>query len=564
MQRLNSLIAAKQALRQHESLQRADAAGDACDRILAGIWRDLLAATEAKDVARVNAIWNGLARRIGLELLVSFRGLAVWGYESAADVLKTTLPKKYVEAIPFVHNFTHKMSGFSSFGTQTVSGQGVINYGNSHSLREADEPAAPWLEFLDILLPAPTEEFVNRVVFASDGIPWTERLSTLSRLATPETMAAVASQGYLAGENQQQIAKRLLPVVENVRASARRVARTEGLNVAHRAQMACHAQLGDLVIGYQVHDAMGPNARTDHAARSGTIYYREPKPGQIGMELMPEPPIDKGGPHEDGAGVKPNCRCWLTPVLRPATDLNEEQIAVFQNNAGAVIPNVATYDSWFRDADVKNREQAVGVRRYRTMAARLEHSPEWEDFLDPVSGRLLPLSHLQAETFHERARRVMDAKRLLAKHAADRRAVATFGSVEPPKPREQPVKPKKPYTLTGPGGKVIEFVKTKHDKNRVRVVVNVAKFDAAWRLDSGYYIPPGGGGAEIKGRRPNFEKFLAKGIPVEAPTVYLDDQGRIGFTDGRHRFSWLRDTGWTRVVVTVNKDQAEKFKALFS
>ena len=73
--------------------------------------------------------------------------------------------------------------------------------------------------------------------------------------------------------------------------------------------------------------------------------------------------------------------------------------------------------------------------------------------------------------------------------------------------------------------------------------VNVAKLDAAWKLDDEcYFIPPGP--YELHSRYGRIPIFLEthKG-PIWMPTVSPTAGGAVGFTDGRHRFAWMRDHG---------------------
>ena len=51
--------------------------------------------------------------------------------------------------------------------------------------------------------------------------------------------------------------------------------------------MDAHAQLGDLVAGWQVHATLDERTRPEHAARNGTIYWLHPKAGQKGVGEMP-------------------------------------------------------------------------------------------------------------------------------------------------------------------------------------------------------------------------------------------------------------------------------------
>ena len=93
------------------------------------------------------------------------------------------------------------------------------------------------------------------------------------------------------------------------------------------------------------------------------------------------------------------------------------------------------------------------------------------------------------------------------------------------------------------------------------VTVSTAKLDAAWSKDSAYYIPPGGGGAQIGDRRDRFATFLASTTkPIIAPVVTLTSGGKIAFENGRHRFSVLRDQGKQKVVVSVPNGAAGRLR----
>lgn len=95
------------------------------------------------------------------------------------------------------------------------------------------------------------------------------------------------------------------------------------------------------------------------------------------------------------------------------------------------------------------------------------------------------------------------------------------------------------------------------------VLVDPAAFDKAWSKDRSLYIPPGGGGAEIEGRRSGVLTFLATGAALEASFVELTEDGTPGFTDGRHRYSVLRDEGADAIALTVPAEQADEFRRLF-
>lgn len=167
-----------------------------------------------------------------------------------------------------------------------------------------------------LTLPPPSQSQIDRIVRSSG---WQSRIAASTRLASPEALATQIAAGLANGRTVQQIARDIAPMLEGVQASARRVARTEGVRVAHEVQMEAYAELGDLVIGYTIRAVSGnPYSRDWHVKRSGTKYYRDPKPGQKGFRQMPRPPMEAEDPAERPAGASPvafNCLCWLEPIL---------------------------------------------------------------------------------------------------------------------------------------------------------------------------------------------------------------------------------------------------------
>ncbi len=90
----------------------------------------------------------------------------------------------------------------------------------------------------------------------------------------------------------------------------------------------------------------------------------------------------------------------------------------------------------------------------------------------------------------------------------------------------------------------------------VVVWVDVAAFDAAWR-DTDQWIGPGGIGGQDN-RYATFGAWFAEGHPVHMCNVWVTD-GEIGFTNGRHRFAWLRDHGVTAIPMQIGRDSADDF-----
>jgi hypothetical protein len=100
------------------------------------------------------------------------------------------------------------------------------------------------------------------------------------------------------------------------------------------------------------------------------------------------------------------------------------------------------------------------------------------------------------------------------------------------------------------------------DDDRI-VWVIIAKLDAHWRMsEPDAYLKCG------QGRQGTFEyldEATAQGIVLNMPHVgfWWDGSGRTSFTDGRHRFSWVRDHGGLAMPVTFHRTQAKSGTAKF-
>jgi len=259
----------------------------------------------------------------------------------------------------------------------------------------------------------------------TNGLTWQARIAAQSALAPPEQLANIVIQGISQGQTIQAMARTMLPAVQGVRTSARRVARTEGMRVAHEARMDCYSGLGDLVAGYQIHATMDWRVRPHHAARNGTVYYVRPKPGQQSTTHMPRPPLE-----EDGT-VAHNCRCYLTPVLDVDPDIenNPAARALFTDNDHKLVQDPNVYSDWFANASDQERRWAVGARRLSAITAGLPagQAPTWAHFIDPTTGQLLQLERLTAETPARREARMNRVAEVLAERERLARQVQRFG-----------------------------------------------------------------------------------------------------------------------------------------
>ena len=280
------------------------------------------------------------------------------------------------------------------------------------------------------------------------GLSWQGRLAQQTSLAPPEHLASIVTTGFVSGDTPATLANKILPFVQGIQSTAKRVARNESMRIAHESRMEAYEDLGDMVVGYQIHATMDSRVRPHHAARSGQIYYKNPKAGQLGMDKMPRPPIE-----EDGS-VAHNCRCWITPVLEIQSQIEEDPAAkaLFTDNKGDLIPNPSVYTTWFKNANKEDQKKVVGAKRIAAVQARIgpSKSIDWSHFVDPKTGKLLDADFLANETNEAAEKRVASFKRLITKRDKLTQDVYTYGYI-PPSPGklinqidEKPLPPSNP------------------------------------------------------------------------------------------------------------------------
>jgi hypothetical protein len=87
------------------------------------------------------------------------------------------------------------------------------------------------------------------------------------------------------------------------------------------------------------------------------------------------------------------------------------------------------------------------------------------------------------------------------------------------------------------------------------VWISVEKLDASWRQDAPYYVGESckGPGNGDPSRYKKFGEWLTEGHRLWMPHIGFTG-GHISFSDGRHRFAWLRDHGVRALPVTVSPD----------
>ena len=92
------------------------------------------------------------------------------------------------------------------------------------------------------------------------------------------------------------------------------------------------------------------------------------------------------------------------------------------------------------------------------------------------------------------------------------------------------------------------------------VWVDVVALDRAWRL-SDQYLEPGGDNGQSD-RYAGVERWFAANRHCDLICATFDESAVV-FTDGRHRFAWLRDQGVEALPLQVPPRQATRFVRRF-
>lgn len=329
-----SKLAALAGRRQRQAVLRSGRAADAADRAARRLWLQVLAllARRPGPAEGFRAALD-LFRRLRPVLVTAvageLRGTAAWARVGAGRDLTRAVPRDLLARAAAgklaIGTLPYPLQLSAGRGRATAPPLGFLPLREDEGVARLAfaDPLAPFriadwtpADLTALLFPPPTEQEIAATVYASG---WQGRLASTTRLAAPESLAQALALGLAAGKSQQEIARDLLPLVEQVRASARRVARTESLRVAQAGRMQAHEALGDLVAGYTVHATLDKNTRAWHRARDGATYWARPAPGQKGYAQRPDPPDEPPDPGERPPGTPAtafNCRCYLVPVLR--------------------------------------------------------------------------------------------------------------------------------------------------------------------------------------------------------------------------------------------------------
>jgi len=321
--RASSQLAAHSHTRQLQAVARSGAMANRAEAEVHRVWdRFLLLLRNASNSSMTHpgpAIVDALhreTRKLFSSLLPAIQAtigadlasVARWGYRTAARNVSRTLPKKYLRAAVALRGQAVREAepGLIIFQrTSPITATDVLD-----PFREPADRELTYDDLMGLLFPPPDEATVNDWLrLTLGGQTWYRSLDEAARKAAfgPDQLAAMIAGVYSSGMGQAAIAKAALPFVDGVRYRARRVARTFGLAVAQRSQNAAWEAIDDLIIGFQIHATLDsetrPKAGTkkpvdplkNHRTRNGMIFYKQPGPGQKGLDEMPNPPHEADG-----------------------------------------------------------------------------------------------------------------------------------------------------------------------------------------------------------------------------------------------------------------------------
>jgi hypothetical protein len=84
------------------------------------------------------------------------------------------------------------------------------------------------------------------------------------------------------------------------------------------------------------------------------------------------------------------------------------------------------------------------------------------------------------------------------------------------------------------------------------VWLEVEKVEASFALNIHHYVGRGGVGAGQPSRYVNIGRHFLSGRPIWMPHLGIGEHHHISFTDGRHRFAWIRDHGAIALPATTS------------
>lgn len=100
-----------------------------------------------------------------------------------------------------------------------------------------------------------------------------------------------------------------------------------------------------------------------------------------------------------------------------------------------------------------------------------------------------------------------------------------------------------------------------NDPGDAVVWIDTAKFDAAWRETDQWISPDGAAGAQDD-RYQRIGEWILSDNNVNMCEVAISEES-VSFSNGRHRFAWVRDRGVVALPIQVAPASVIEFEARF-
>lgn len=361
---LNERMAAHFAVRNTEETLAAEEDNDGVDVVINKLWTELSRVIKQAPDRSYQETTTATDRLIHAAIgdLEDVVGIALEdccerSYDSAWEVWKDVLPVPYWKV---------------AFPKQ----QGIMLLESIED--EQDKVAKP-----------PTKAEIQKIV-QSTG--YRQRLAKWSnKITNKDKVGEIIAQGVAKGWDQERIAKRVAPHVQSLGSSAKRIVRTETARIANQMAERTFEQFDSIIRGYQIIAILDSVTRPTHAARHGTIFWKDKKPYASERPELPD---------------EPNCRCSYAPVLDDPS-LNK--------GLGFQELSTATYGEWFAAQPWQVQQKVVGKARWDSVVGE-GLIPQWVDFVDPETGQLMPWDELDALSRDEILKKRTDlTKKILKK-----------------------------------------------------------------------------------------------------------------------------------------------------
>jgi SPP1 gp7 family putative phage head morphogenesis protein len=441
---VNSKLIAKLHLRQVEVLTHLSKIENGIDKTIP--MKDFLRVITGDSKSKTTefaAVFGSLLTDVRTMIRKQFKELAYRSHDWAVDALTYAIPAKVLEYIapiePIFEQYQPDRPGrliFENGMMRLVYEDESKPFGVPSKLVKKDLSDEDKEQIRrDVLFPPPSQTEVNRIINTGRHVEtsggthfenWEARFDKLSKQITDKKLAFnELATGYSQGENIRELQKRLEPIVGGIKASAARIARTEGSRIAEQIQRRTWDGLGDMMVGARIIAVLDERTRPEHATRNGRTYYRRPGPGQKSIGELPDLP--------DAA----NCRCISSPILEPPEDFKKDPKIrdEYRAASGSSSGEPSTYEEWFASASIAKRKMVTGVQRYATIQNQLadKREPRWSDFINP-DGELLSLEQLENETITERTARTTQINRSISIQKKAIKAISSRGFERPNRP----------------------------------------------------------------------------------------------------------------------------------